>query len=418
MVTTSLLLWATLAAQAPDTLSPAGARVLADVRYLAADARQGRGAGTTGLEEAARYIARAFRGAGLKPAAGGSYLQEFVIPADAPAALHSGLGGTRLANVVAVRPGRDRALRGEVVVVGAHYDHLGLGGFGALDPDSTGRVHNGADDNASGTAALLEIARRLGRERPARTVVLIAFSGEELGTLGSVYFVKHPLVEPVDSVYAMLNLDMVGRLRNERLLALGAATAREFAGLLDSLNIATGHFDLRASGDGWGPSDHASFYGAHRPVLHFFTDLHEDYHRTTDDWQKIDFPDLARVAAFVSDLARALADRPGPLTFVDAPPPLASTAGQGYGAYLGTIPDMSESPGGVRLTGVRSGSPAERAGLQGGDVITAIGDKTVANLYDMTDALRSHQPGDTVTIVAKRGATEMKLTAVLGKRAS
>ncbi|HEU5259953.1 MAG TPA: M20/M25/M40 family metallo-hydrolase [Gemmatimonadales bacterium] len=418
MLPTGLMLCAVLAAQSNGSPPPAAARVLTDVRYLAADEREGRGAGTNGLEAAARYIAAEFRRAGWKPAPGGSFFQRFIIPADALAALRSSLGGTEVKNVVAVLPGRDRSLRGQFVVVGAHYDHLGHGGFGALDPDSTGRVHNGADDNASGTAALLEIARRLGSRRPARTLVLIAFSAEELGALGSAFFVKHPLVAAVDSVYAMINLDMVGRLRQERLLALGAATAQEFPGLLDSLNAAAGHFDLRASGDGWGPSDHASFFAAKRPVLHFFTDLHEDYHRSTDDWERIDAEGLARIAAFVSELAWALAHRPEPLTFVDAPPPVASAGGPGYGAYLGTIPDMSESPGGVRLTGVRAGSPAERAGLQAGDVITAIGAKIVANLYDMTDALRSHQPGDTVTITARRGATDVRVIAVLGKRSS
>jgi acetylornithine deacetylase/succinyl-diaminopimelate desuccinylase-like protein len=420
MLGTSLLVAAALAApgSAQDTLSPAARRVLADVRYLAADAREGRGIGTRGLADAGDYLARAFRRARLDPARGGSFFQPFTIAADAPAVMHSRLAGAATRNVVAVLLGRDPARRGEVVVVGAHYDHLGLGGFGALDPDSTGRVHNGADDNASGAAALLEIARRLGRRRPARTVVFIAFSGEELGDLGSAYYIKHPLVEPIDSVYAMVNLDMVGRLRNDRLLALGVATAREFPALLDSLNAAAGHFDLRASGDGWGPSDHASFFAAKRPVLHFFTDLHEDYHRSTDDWEKINATGLARVAEFAGEVVWALADRPGGLTFVDAPPPLAATGGQGYGAYLGTIPDMSESPGGVRITGVRAGSPAEQAGLKGGDIITAIGPKTVANLYDMTDALRSHQAGDTVVIVARRGDSEVRLTAVLGKRTS
>src|SRR5204862_64215 len=201
---------------------------------------------------------------------------------------------------------------------------------------------------------------------------------------------------------AMVSRDMVGRLRTDRLLALGAATAREFPALLDSLNgaVAGAHFDLRASGDGWGPSDHASFFAAKRPVVHLFTDLHEDYHRATDDWDKINASGLARVAEFAAELAWTLANRVGDLAFVDAPPHAAAVGGQGYGAYLGTIPDMSESLGGVRITGVRAGSPAERAGLQAGDVITTIGDKTVANLYDMTDALRSHQPGDTVVDVA------------------
>jgi len=418
MLLTGLMCAAALVAQ--DTLPPAARRVLADVRYLSDDAREGRGIGTGGIEAAARYIAAAFADAGLLPAnPDHSYFQPFRIPADAPAVLHTTLGGTPTKNVVAVLPGNSPALRGEVVVIGAHYDHLGYGGFGALDPDSTGKVHDGADDNASGVAALLEIGRRFRGQHPARTIVFIAFSGEELGDLGSAYFVQHPFVEPVDSIFAMLNMDMVGRLRQERLLALGAATATEFPALLDSLNQAEPErFDLRASGDGWGPSDHASFFAAKRPVIEFFTDLHEDYHRTTDRWQKINATGLARVAAFVADVAWALANRPGTLTFVDAAPPKMATGGSGYGAYLGTIPDMTDSPGGVRLTGVRAGSPAELAGLQPGDIITAIGTKTIANLYDMTDALRSHQAGDTVSISALRGGHPVQLTAVLSKRGS
>jgi hypothetical protein len=407
-----------LVAQTPDSLTPAAHRALDDLQYLAADARQGRGVGTLGLEQSGDYLAKAFSQIGLRPGGTAGYFQRFTIAPDAPAAIHSNIGGKSIRNVVAVLPGGSPARRGEVVIVGAHYDHLGLGGFGALDdPDSTGRVHNGADDNASGTTAILEVARRLVHRRLDRTIVFIAFSGEELGDLGSEYFVKHGTV-PVDSIYAMLNLDMVGRLRNARLSATGAATAKEFPGLLDSLNHAGGQprFDLQASGDGWGPSDHASFYAAKRPVLFFFTGLHADYHRTTDDVDKINVVGLEQVADFVSDVATALADRPGPLTFVDAPPPQASTTGSGYGAYLGTIPDMSESPGGVRITGTRAGSPAEKAGLTAGDVITAIGTKTVANLYDMTDALRSHQAGDTVAIVVKRDTTVLHLTAVLGKR--
>jgi len=414
MLTTVLLVTATLVARAAqDTLSPAAHRVLADVRFLAENRQEGRGVGTAGLGRAGTYIRDRFARAGLQ-----ATFQDFTISPDAPAVLHTALGGTATRNVVAILPGRSPALRGEVVVIGAHYDHLGLGGFGAMDPDSTGRVHNGADDNASGTAALLEIARLLAPRHPARTIVLVAFSGEELGTLGSSYFVQHPVPQPVDSIYAMLNLDMVGRLRSARLLALGAATAKEFPALLDSLNTPP-RFDLRASGDGWGPSDHAVFFAARRPVLHFFTDLHEDYHRSTDDWDKINASGLAQVAQFVADLAWALANRPGPLTFVDAPRPQTSAGGgAGYGAYLGTIPDMTGSPGGVRITGVRAGSPAAQAGLKAGDVITAIGATVVANLYDMTDALRSHQAGDTVVIVVQRDGTEQRVTAVLGKRAS
>jgi peptidase M28-like protein/PDZ domain-containing protein len=389
-------------------------QVLTDVRFLAADAQEGRGVGTAGLERAGAYIRDAFTRAGLDAS-----FQDFAIPADAPAVLHSNLAGKATRNVVAVLTGSSAALRGQFVLVGAHYDHLGRGGFGALDPDSTGRVHNGADDNASGAAALLEIGRLLAGRRPARSVVLVAFSGEELGTLGSSFFVHHAVPQPIDSLYAMLNLDMVGRLRNGRLMALGAATAKEFPALLDSLNTPA-RFDLRASGDGWGPSDHAVFFATRRPVLHFFTDLHDDYHRSTDDWDKLNIGGIVAVSQFVADVTLALANRPGALTFVDTPRPQATSAGSGYGAYLGTIPDMTGGSvsDGVRITGVRAGSPAEAAGLQAGDVITVIGEKRIGNLYDMTNALRSHQPGDTVVIVSKRDGVERRATAVLGRRAS
>lgn len=408
----ALLLLTTSLVLQHDSLSPQARRVLADVQFLAADAQEGRGVGTAGLARAGDYIRNGFARAGLRAS-----FQDFTISADAPAVLHTNLGGSATRNVVAVIPGRSAALKGEVVVVGAHYDHLGHGGFGALDTGTA--IHNGADDNASGTAALLEIGRLLAKRNPGRTIVLVAFSGEELGTLGSSYFVQHPVPQPIDSLYAMLNLDMVGRLKNARLMALGAATAQEFPALLDSLNTPP-RFDLRASGDGWGPSDHAVFFATRHPVLHFFTDLHEDYHRASDDWDKLNVGGIAQVAQFVADLALVLANRPGTLTFVDAPRPQASTGGSGYGAYLGTIPDMSGGGGsdGVRITGVRAGSPAEAAGLEGGDIITAIGDKKISNLYDMTDALRAHQPGDTVTIVSKRDGVERRATAVLGRRSS
>jgi len=408
----AIVLVATAMTFPQDTLSPAARRVLNDVRFLADDRQEGRGLGTAGLERAGAYIKEGFARAGLQTS-----FQDFTIPSDAPAVLHTTFAGSSTRNVIAVIPGASAILRGEVVIVGAHYDHLGMGGFGALDPDSTGRIHNGADDNASGTAALLEIGRALAARKPARTIVLVAFSAEELGTLGSSYFVQHATPQPIDSLYAMVNLDMVGRLRNGRLSALGAATAREFPALLDSLNTPA-RFDLRASGDGWGPSDHAVFFATRRPVLHFFTDLHDDYHRSSDDWEKLNVSGIAEIARFVADLAWSLANRPAPLTFVDAPRPQATTGGSGYGAYLGTIPDMTGGgvSDGVRITGVRAGSPAEQAGLKGGDVITAIGDKRIANLYDMTDALRGRRPGDTVVVVMRRDGAEHRATAILGKR--
>jgi hypothetical protein len=387
-----------------------------DIRFLSDDRLQGRLTGSPGADTAAAYVARRFQAVGLQPAAGG-WFQRFTIARDAPVAQHAHVAGLRGSNVIGVLPGRDPVLRNQAVIVGAHYDHLGLGGFGSLDPDSTGKVHNGADDNASGTAMLIQIASRLAATPPARTVIFIAFSGEELGLLGSSYYVKQPIY-PLATTLAMINLDMVGRLRQKRLIVYGSRTAREFPALLDSLNWYAG-FDLKAQGDGYGPSDQSPFYAAGRPVLHFFTDLHEDYHRTTDDWQKINVPGLDTVAAFVTNLVTALANRPNPLTLVTTavPTPAAGASpDRGYGAYLGTVPDMTDSPGGVRLLGVRAGSPAEMAGLRGDDIITRIGDMNVPDLQAMTDALRSHQPGDTVDIVVRRGNQQTTLRATLGQR--
>ena len=389
--------------------------LLNDVRYLSDDRLGGRLIGAGGADSAADYLARRFRQAGLRPSPSG-WFQPFTVAADAPAAAHTGIGGAVGKNVIGVLPGRDPALRNEIVVVGAHYDHLGPGNFGALDPDSAGRIHNGADDNASGASALIHIARKLASAPPARTVVFLAFSGEEEGLLGSDYYVKNPVFS-LARTYAMVNMDMVGRLRDNRLLVYGTATAQEFPALLDSLNTLA-RFDLRGSGDGWGRSDQSSFYGAGKPVLHLFTDLHEDYHRTTDDWEKINADGLAQVADFTTEIVRALADRRAPLTFVNVPPPQAATGAPapGYGAYLGTVPDMSENPGGVRLTGVRAGSPAEKAGLRGNDIITRLGETVVSDLQALTSALRQHKPGDVVELRFLRDGAEQRVSVTLGTR--
>ena len=394
--------------------------LLNDVKFLASDALQGRKIGTPGADTAAAYLARRFAAAGLQPGSGGWY-QRFTVDPSAPAAQHSGIGGAAGENVIGILPGRDTGLQNQVVVVGAHYDHLGLGGFGSLAPDSTGKVHNGADDNASGSAALIAIAKHLAAHPPARTVVFIAFSGEEEGLLGSEWYVRHPLY-PLDHTEAMLNLDMVGRLRDSKLIIYGTATAKEWQPLLDSLN-ATAHFDLHAQGDGYGPSDQSSFYAAGLPVLHFFTDLHADYHRPSDDWQKINADGLAKVSDLVAAVAQTIANRRDGLTFVNLPPPAASADDKpavtsGYGAYLGTVPDMSENPGGVALTGVRGGSPAEKAGIKAGDVIVKMDGKDVKDLMAMTEVLRAHKAGDTIEIVVKRNGADVVTHATLGTRSS
>ncbi len=409
------LLLGTLLSQTPEP-----PRLLDDIRFLSDDNLQGRMTGSKGADSAAAYLARRFSQVGLQPAAGG-WFQTFTVGREAPAARQAQTGALVGKNVIGILPGSDPVLRNQTVILGAHYDHLGYGGFGSLDQDSTGLVHNGADDNASGAAALIQVAARLATSPPARTVVFIAFSGEELGLLGSAHYVKQPIY-PLAATLAMVNLDMVGRLRNGRLIVYGARSAKEFPALLDSLNWYAG-FDLKPQGDGYGPSDHSSFYAVKRPVLHLFTDLHEDYHRTTDDWQKVNYDGLKRVADFSLGLVTALANRTRPLTFLDPPSPVPSqtitaplSGTPGYGAYLGTVPDMTGAPGGVRLVGVRAGSPAEKAGLRGDDIITRIGATETPDLQAMTDALRSHQPGETVEIVVRRGAMVTTLRATLGTR--
>jgi predicted metalloprotease with PDZ domain len=219
----------------------------------------------------------------------------------------------------------------------------------------------------------------------------------------------------MNSTVAMLNLDMVGRMVENRLQALGTLTAVELNAVVDTVN-ATYHFALSAGGDGWGSSDHAAFTAARVPVLHFFTGLHSDYHRTTDVWQKIDANAEARVVAFVADVAWKLATRPTRLTYVATTPPAASGGG-GYGpASLGTLPDMASPPGGVRIQGVRPGSAAEKAGMKGGDVLIRLGTREITDLNAMTKALQEHQPGDTVAVVVKRGDQTLTFTAVLQKR--
>jgi hypothetical protein len=318
---------------------------------------------------------------------------------------------------VAVIEGSDPALRNQYVVIGAHYDHLGRSTFGAMDPDRPNEIRNGADDNASGTAAILELARLFAAAPPRRSIVVVAFSGEELGLLGSQYFVEHSPV-PLDSVQAMLNFDMVGRLRDDKLIVYGVATASELPQVLETANVAPA-LRISAVGDGFGPSDQSSFYAKDLPVLHFFTDAHADYHRVSDDADKIDLGGIARIVAFAGRVARELADRPARLTFTRAPVSASAPASSRTGSqvYLGSIPDMgaSEVPG-LRLSGVRPGSPADSGGLKAGDVVVELGGRAVKDLTTYSEALYAHQPGDRVTIVALRAGQRITTEVTLGKR--
>ena len=395
---------------------PDSARILADIRYLADDALAGRGTGTPGNDSAAAFAARRYSSLRLRAIAP-AYLQTF--NARSAMTAHAGSPAElRTQNVVAFLEGSDPALRGQVIVVGAHIDHLGRSSSGALDPDARDAIRNGADDNASGTAGVLELARLLSARPTRRSVLFAHFSGEELGLLGSQYFVEHSPV-PLDSMVAMLNFDMIGRLRGDSLVVYGVATAREMPALLDSANVALG-MTVRGVGDGFGPSDHSSFFAKNIPVLHFFTNLHDDYHRASDDVERINAAGTARVVALAEQVIRRIDARDTRLTFVRAAaPPAVAGARTGSNVYLGSIPDMAATDrAGLRLTGVRAGSPADSAGLKAGDIVVSLDGKTVTDLQTYSDALYARQPGDVVPIVVLRGTERLTFSVKLGRRGS
>ena len=394
-------------------------RVAEDVRFLAADALEGRKVCSAGNDSAAAYIAHELQRLRLAPKGdSGTMFQTWTV-GSTTATRDARIAGCAARNVVAAVPGRG-PLAGQVVILGAHYDHLGFGPFGSASGDS-GVVHNGADDNASGTAAVLDIARGLAplaRQRdavPRRTIVLAWWSGEEEGTLGSTYFTNN-MPFPVESVVAYVNFDMVGRLREGTVAALGVRTAPEWQGLLDSAS-AGGGLTVRATGDGWGPSDHAPFTAKRIPVMHFFTNTHGEYHRPTDDAALINAEGIVQIADLGADLARQLAHRDARLTWVDIPPPAPPVAGSGRPRpSLGTIPDMTDEPGGVRLSGVRAGSAADSAGMRAGDILIGIGEHTIQTLEDFQTALMAHAAGDQVEVRYKRGDQVIRVMVTLGAR--
>jgi hypothetical protein len=320
------------------------------------------------------------------------------------------------ANVVGVlRAGSPDRLPG-AALVGAHYDHLGLGGAGSLAPDSRA-PHNGADDNASGTAALLEVARRLAAQRSQlrRDVWFVAFSGEESGVLGSTAFTRQPPAGlAMKDLVAMLNMDMVGRLREDRLTIFGTESAEGLEGLvLPACERA--RLSCVVNGDGYGPSDHSPFYAAGVPVLHFFTGTHGDYHKPSDDAGTINAPGGARVAGLVGDLAAELAGRPERLAYKSAPAPAPQGDVRSYGASLGTIPDYAgDGRPGVLLAGVRPGSAAEKAGMQRGDLLVELGGKPIRDIHDFMFVLQSAKPGDKTQAVVLRGEARLAVEVVYG----
>ncbi len=369
-----------------------------DVQMLASDAFEGRGVGTDGLEKALVYVEKRFEEAGLRPFGEKGYRQPFAGP-----------GGTTLVNLIGVLG----ATEGERhVIVGAHYDHLGLGEPGEAN---YGKIHPGADDNASGVAVLLECARRIREQGElAHAIVFIAFSGEEKGLLGSAHYAGHA-VFPLNQCTGMINLDTVGRLFDGALTIFGAGTAEEFTHILQGVNYGF-RFDLELPKADPGGSDQVSFVKRGVPAVQIFTGPHADYHRPGDTADKIDYAGMGRIAEFTGELVSYLADRDEALSFM---PPGAEKAaakapasgGGGRRVSFGSIPDFNHTGDGVLLSGVIPGSPAEKAGLKEGDLIVEFAGTPVEDLRGFSDILKGLSPGDEVDVVFVRDG-ERRTTAV------
>lgn len=309
----------------------------------------------------------------------------------------------------------------EYVILGAHFDHLGMGEQSSMAPDLAGKaIHHGADDNASGTAGLLELAAWFaGQPRQKRGVLFLAFSGEELGLIGSSYYANNPVL-PLNNAVAMINMDMIGRIKDKRVFVGGSGTGSGFGAMLDQAKAKyTLNLDMSDQG-GYGSSDHFSFNTKQVPVLFFFSGLHSDYHKPSDTWEKIDQNSAAELLHLVADVTTSLEAAETRPTFVktQAPMPQATaSASAGGGAWFGSIPDMGESKGGFRVSDVTKGSPADEAGMKGGDLMTEFDGKPISNLYDFTYALRAKKPGDEVVLKYKRDGQEFTTKTTLRSRA-
>ena len=329
----------------------------------------------------------------------------FDIPASVQMAASVEKVAAQSVNLVGVVAGIDPDLANEYVVVGAHYDHLGWGGEGSLAPDTVA-VHNGADDNASGTAGLLELAQWFSEHPQKRSIIFIAFGAEELGLLGSAALVDDPPFV-LENVVAMINMDMIGRLKDTTLVVGGAGTSSVWKEMVAQK---TGQFNLSPKFDdaGYGSSDHQSFYLKDIPVLFLFTGTHENYHRPSDDWEFINVAGEERIVRLAAELIGELASEPTRPDFVKVKQEQPTRGG--FAVSLGTIPDYAGTDvDGMLLSGVREGSPADKGGLQADDIIIMLGGKEVQSIYDYMYALQELKPDKAVPVVVRRDGEEVEL---------
>jgi len=375
-----------------------------DVAFLADDKLEGRQTGTDGEKAAADYIASRFENLGIEAKGTDGYFQNFSFkPKTDPHQevnyiVKDGDSTITGTNVIAFLDNKAE----NTIIIGAHYDHLGYGAEGSLFRGESQEIHNGADDNASGVAVLLNLAEKLKTKNTGNNYLFMAFSGEEMGLLGSNYFTKHPTIDLTKANY-MLNMDMVGRLKQDSTLAVyGVGTSPILKQVVKANNS---KFKIIEKESGVGPSDHTSFYNSDIPVLHFFTGQHEDYHKPGDDTEKLNYEGMETISAYIIDIISDLDDN-GKL-------PFRKTKNESedvprFKVGLGVIPDYLYDGKGMRIDGVSEDKPAEKAGLQKGDIVVKLGDSLVTDMMSYMRALSTFDNGDKTKVTVKRGDDEVE----------
>lgn len=389
-----LLLIGSLTAGESQQFDPV--KISEHVKTLSSDAMKGRGTGKDGEKLAADYIQSQFKKLKLKPQGENkTYLQAFPFKGGAHGEGEAGVGN----NIAAFLDNKAAT----TIIIGAHYDHLGTGDQGSsLDANPQEKIHNGADDNASGVAGVIELARFLSTNKVTEKTnfLFLCFSGEELGLFGSKYFTEHPTIE-LSTVTYMLNMDMIGRLdpQTKVLMVNGTGTSPVWEPLVKKLE--SENIKVKTDSSGTGPSDHTSFYLKNIPVLHFFTGSHGDYHKPSDDWDKINYKGEADVLTFISKLILELNGEPK-LAFLTTKTKQTGTR-SAFKVTMGVMPSYSSDVEGLKVDGVTDGRPAQKAGILTGDVIIQMGDIVIKDIQNYMEALGKFEKGQTIPVKVKRG---------------
>lgn len=367
------------------------------IEFLASDDLEGRGTASLGEVRAANYIAGLFRQMGLKPAGTDGFFQPFPVTFAVDGEAHQLTGRNVVGFLDNGAP--------KTIVIGAHYDHLGKGFQGSsLSPDSKNKVHNGADDNASGTTGVLELARYLtgNNVKEKHNYLFITFSGEELGLIGSKHYTEKPTL-PLNTISAMINMDMIGRLDEQKgIIVSGWGTSKVWGRLIPDLAKKQG-LKYTVDSSGVGASDHTSFYLKNIPVVQFFTGGHGDYHKISDDPDKINYQGEAKILALIAGVLDGLDKETAEPEFLTAGNPHTGTTTSNFKVTLGVMPDYSYSGKGLKIDGVSKARPAEKAGIVAGDIITKLAGEPIGTIYDYMEILGKHEKGQTVEAELQRG---------------